>query len=497
MIPYYPELSIFATTPIIVRTSNPPCRTVGSGPTLRLRVNVGQGCRIHTDGRIQSMVEILSNSATTNPSISSAKDDQQPSGVTGEDSRVHSQADSPHREEGSGAVGPLASGSESGENCKLCVCTRCERPIRDKYLYKVLEDCYHEECLRCADCQQPFVSNTCFSKQGHLYCREHFLRRFGPKCSRCSNFISEKCVVRKANGHVYHVNCFQCVICKRELSTGDQFYLIPMDGRLVCRNDFENATKESEMDCGNKRPRTTISAKSLETLKQAYQASSKPARHIREQLAAQTGLDMRVVQVWFQNRRAKEKRLKKDAGRRWSNAATIDSDSAGSNDESLTGRSPLYGNAAYMDTSSDLDMHSELSYDPNYMPDLPPPNGAANIGMLNPGMLPSLLHNHGQSLATQPGVDHPHPNQMPQNSNVYTEMSSLGAPPMCPPPQMGGLNPVTPPQQQHHHSQPATPLQMPQHHGQITGHNSIGMHSILHSPPPPQGTSYMVLFLQQ
>ena len=51
------------------------------------------------------------------------------------------------------------------------------------------------------------------------------------------------------------------------------------------------------MDCGNKRPRTTISAKSLETLKQAYQTSSKPARHVREQLAAETGLDMRVVQV--------------------------------------------------------------------------------------------------------------------------------------------------------------------------------------------------------
>ena len=53
------------------------------------------------------------------------------------------------------------------------------------------------------------------------------------------------------------------------------------------------------MDCGNKRPRTTISAKSLETLKQAYQASSKPARHVREQLAAETGLDMRVVQVEY------------------------------------------------------------------------------------------------------------------------------------------------------------------------------------------------------
>ena len=28
---------------------------------------------------------------------------------------------------------------------------------------------------------------------------------------------------------------------------------------------------------------------------------------------------MRVVQVWFQNRRAKEKRLKKDSSKRWSN----------------------------------------------------------------------------------------------------------------------------------------------------------------------------------
>lgn len=71
-------------------------------------------------------------------------------------------------------------------------------------------------------------------------------------------------------------------------------------------------------DQPNKRPRTTITAKQLETLKTAYNNSPKPARHVREQLSQDTGLDMRVVQVWFQNRRAKEKRLKKDAGRtRW------------------------------------------------------------------------------------------------------------------------------------------------------------------------------------
>ncbi|XP_076359515.1 LIM/homeobox protein Lhx3-like isoform X4 [Tachypleus tridentatus] len=76
--------------------------------------------------------------------------------------------------------------------------------------------------------------------------------------------------------------------------------------------------QSTRTDGTSKRPRTTITAKQLETLKTAYNNSPKPARHVREQLSQDTGLDMRVVQVWFQNRRAKEKRLKKDAGKsRW------------------------------------------------------------------------------------------------------------------------------------------------------------------------------------
>ena len=62
---------------------------------------------------------------------------------------------------------------------------------------------------------------------------------------------------------------------------------------------------EYALDDASKRPRTTITAKQLEALKRAYNESPKPARHVREQLSAETGLDMRVVQVWFQNRRAK------------------------------------------------------------------------------------------------------------------------------------------------------------------------------------------------
>ncbi|PIK53366.1 LIM homeobox 1 protein [Apostichopus japonicus] len=46
-------------------------------------------------------------------------------------------------------------------------------------------------------------------------------------------------------------------------------------------------------------PRTTIKAKQLETLKAAFAATPKPTRHIREQLAQETGLNMRVIQAWL------------------------------------------------------------------------------------------------------------------------------------------------------------------------------------------------------
>ena len=49
-------------------------------------------------------------------------------------------------------------------------------------------------------------------------------------------------------------------------------------------------------------------AKQLEILKQAYNTSPKPARHVRETLAAETGLDMRVVQVWSVEERERERR---------------------------------------------------------------------------------------------------------------------------------------------------------------------------------------------
>ncbi|XP_058528543.1 LIM/homeobox protein Lhx3 [Ochotona princeps] len=198
---------------------------------------------------------------------------------------------------------------------EIPLCAGCDQRILDRFILKALDRHWHSRCLKCSDCHTP-LAERCFSRGESVYCKEDFFKRFGTKCAACQLGIPPTQVVRRAQDFVYHLHCFACVVCKRQLATGDEFYLME-DSRLVCKADYETA-KQREAEATAKRPRTTITAKQLETLKSAYNTSPKPARHVREQLSSETGLDMRVVQVWFQNRRAKEKRLKKDAGRqRW------------------------------------------------------------------------------------------------------------------------------------------------------------------------------------
>ncbi|XP_058123660.1 LIM/homeobox protein Lhx3 [Anopheles ziemanni] len=204
-------------------------------------------------------------------------------------------------------------------------CGGCHELILDRFILKVSDRTWHAKCLQCSECRVQ-LNEKCFARNGQLFCKDDFFKRYGTKCAACDLGIPPTQVVRRAQDNVYHLQCFMCSMCSRQLNTGDEFYLME-DCKLICKPDYEAAKAKGlylsdgslDGESSNKRPRTTITAKQLETLKSAYNSSPKPARHVREQLSQDTGLDMRVVQVWFQNRRAKEKRLKKDAGRtRWS-----------------------------------------------------------------------------------------------------------------------------------------------------------------------------------
>ncbi|KAL6059070.1 hypothetical protein STEG23_024063 [Scotinomys teguina] len=216
---------------------------------------------------------------------------------------------------------------------------------------------WHVKCVQCCECKCN-LTEKCFSREGKLYCKNDFFRCFGTKCAGCAQGISPSDLVRRARSKVFHLNCFTCMMCNKQLSTGEELYIID-ENKFVCKEDYlsnSSVTKENSLhsattgsdpslspdsqdpsqddakdsesanvsdkeggsnenddqNLGAKRrgPRTTIKAKQLETLKAAFAATPKPTRHIREQLAQETGLNMRVIQVWFQNRRSKERRMK-------------------------------------------------------------------------------------------------------------------------------------------------------------------------------------------
>nr|XP_046224294.1 LIM/homeobox protein LMX-1.2-like isoform X2 [Oncorhynchus gorbuscha] len=207
---------------------------------------------------------------------------------------------------------------------------------------RVNESSWHEECLQCAVCQQP-LTTTCYFRDRKLYCKIDYQQLFATKCSGCLENIAPTEFVMRALECVYHLGCFCCCVCDRQLCKGDEFVL--KEGQLLCKSDYEREkellssmspdasdSEKSEAeeldgkpekgsggqgkgsDDGKdprrpKRPRTILTTQQRRAFKASFEVSSKPCRKVRETLAAETGLSVRVVQVWFQNQRAKMKKL--------------------------------------------------------------------------------------------------------------------------------------------------------------------------------------------
>lgn len=64
-----------------------------------------------------------------------------------------------------------------------------------------------------------------------------FSRLFATKCSGCMEKIAPTEFVMRALECVYHVNCFCCCVCDRQLRKGDEFVL--KEGQLLCKFDYE------------------------------------------------------------------------------------------------------------------------------------------------------------------------------------------------------------------------------------------------------------------
>ncbi|EDV51547.2 LIM homeobox transcription factor 1-beta [Drosophila erecta] len=270
---------------------------------------------------------------------------------------------------------PLGMASHSGMGMELGLamappqlsqCAHCCQPICDRYIMRVVENSFHEGCLKCTACSLHLV-HSCYAREGKLYCRVDYERLYiRNHCLGCGLKIAADELVMRCHENVFHLKCFACVVCGALLKKGEQY--VVKQGQLFCRFDYE---KEVEMlqgydfygdelfppkldgRRGPKRPRTILNTQQRRAFKASFEVSPKPCRKVRENLAKDTGLSLRIVQVWFQNQRAKVKKIQKKAKQEPPSKGASDSqDSQESLDSSLATK---IKDEAHSDSESQLE----------------------------------------------------------------------------------------------------------------------------------------------
>ena len=116
------------------------------------------------------------------------------------------------------------------------VCEGCCEVIYDRFVMRVGNSPWHEDCLFCSECHAP-LTNSCYYKEGRLLCRGDYERRFGVKCSRCGLCLMPHDLGMRTRYSIYHIACFVCTVCGQNLNRGDQY--VVRAGQLVCMTDYE------------------------------------------------------------------------------------------------------------------------------------------------------------------------------------------------------------------------------------------------------------------
>ncbi|XP_043483421.1 LIM/homeobox protein Awh-like [Leptopilina heterotoma] len=199
-------------------------------------------------------------------------------------------------------------------------CGGCGENVDEQTVLCVGGRSWHSKCLRCFICARSLHDHhSCFLRNMRLYCRHDYVLNFGTKCAKCGRNMGAGDWVRRARDRVYHLACFACDACSRQLSTGEHFALL--DARLLCKTHYldviEGNNSSSSEDCDSehggkysksKRVRTTFTEEQLAILQANFQLDSNPDGQDLERIANVTGLTKRVTQVWFQNSRARQKK---------------------------------------------------------------------------------------------------------------------------------------------------------------------------------------------
>ncbi|KAF6778989.1 hypothetical protein AHF37_01593 [Paragonimus kellicotti] len=234
------------------------------------------------------------------------------------------------------------------ESC--AVCSACSAELSDVcFMHEGKLFCRKDydrlHATRCVNCRQPMRSHELFMRARH------------PPSSPDKPARPDL---------IFHVSCFVCSVCQQPLAAGDPYTIDCDTNRPVCRTDYlasrsavsptsradpsesspphprpqsddpqwiapqsclsgspESTRLRFRYDAhlsssstnpalfngsSSKRIRTSLTEEQRSRLQKAYELNARPSKLVRESLASMLSVPLRVVQVWFQNQRARDKR---------------------------------------------------------------------------------------------------------------------------------------------------------------------------------------------
>ncbi|KAM6903775.1 LIM/homeobox protein Awh-like [Lycodopsis pacificus] len=228
-------------------------------------------------------------------------------------------------------------------------CAGCAEQVCDRFFLLAAGSVWHAPCLRCSQCQCELQTHpSLYWRDGNIYCQQDYCRMFGGgQCVRCFQPIPASALVMRSGELTFHPHCFSCQECDVTLTPGNLYciqgqslycqshyqgedgsaplphHLMPNPSLREAQNQVSGEGEESvsspeprldDRAAGGrtrrrtKRIRTCFRSEQLRALESYFAQKHNPDGKDWNCLSHKTGLPKRVLQVWFQNARAKLRR---------------------------------------------------------------------------------------------------------------------------------------------------------------------------------------------
>ncbi|KRY85175.1 Nodal modulator 1 [Trichinella pseudospiralis] len=213
-------------------------------------------------------------------------------------------------------------------------CSKCGEVFdRNDYVMRAKNNLYHISCFKCVVCTRPLLPGDEFAlRHIALYCKADY--ELAERNSLCLSTETSN------ESHGQSPLSSESTSCYRNLGQDDS--PVSKSGNVVLNMGLGTSGSSYSNGCGQSTPeltstspqvsagsvgqqpfaqkkdkrekpkttrvRTVLNEKQLHTLRTCYAANPRPDALMKEQLVEMTGLSPRVIRVWFQNKRCKDKK---------------------------------------------------------------------------------------------------------------------------------------------------------------------------------------------